>query len=281
MKKNILMGVMNVTPNSFSDGDEYKDQQLSLSKIKSFLKFDSSILDLGAESTAPFNGPISFTEEWTRLDSFISSNIEEVKKFTCVSIDTYKTQTILAFLDKYHSVFDSILWNDVSGDYEGALEVLQRFPNISYVLSHNLSPKRSLVCDHMNYLSEDILSSIISFFNDGKEFFEINQIESDRIYLDPCFGFSKTKEQNYLLLKKFSSYKHLSNKWLIGVSRKSFLQSLSSEELKESKISDSEFFHVVILSDLMKMNSNEMIFRIHDPRVFKKALDSQIFKIDS
>ena len=273
------MGVMNITPNSFSDGAEFNDESATLSKIEAFKKFKSSWFDVGAESTAPFNDPISFKEEWTRIDSFMTKYLDCLKDFSTISVDTYKINTINAFLDKYKDNFSHVVWNDVSGDALGAVDVLNKYQDISYVLSHNLSPKRELTSDHMNYLAKDIISDVKGFFIKELSILEKNGIAKNRIYLDPCFGFSKTRDQNYELLKNFAEIYPLSNRWLIGVSRKSFLQALTGKELKQDAIAASEFFHFQILCDLMNFNKDEMIFRVHDQSIFDMAISAQVFKL--
>ena len=276
MSKNIIpMGVINITPNSFSDGNKYKDQDHLDSLTSSFLNFENSWLDLGAESTAPFNDPISDEQEWSRLSCFVEQNIETINKFKTISIDTYKVATIRRFLEVFYPVIKSkIIWNDISGELSQVGKVLKDYPSLKYVFSHNLAPTRELSSSHMDYVCENIIESCLAKFQEALSFFKNENIDSDRIYLDPCFGFSKTKEQNYEIIREFSKLKSLHNKWVIGVSRKSFLQNLSHSDNKAQRIKESEYFHHALLVLFMEHKLEETIFRIHDLQVFQYALSA-------
>ncbi len=269
------MGVINITPNSFSDGNKYQDQDHLSSLTTSFLNFENSWVDLGAESTAPFNDPISDEQEWNRLSCFVEQNIETINKFKTVSIDTYKVATIRRFLEVFNSGIESqIVWNDISGELSEVARVLKDYPSLKYVFSHNLAPTRDISSSHMDYLCEDILESCLVKFQEALAFFKNEGIDLDRIYLDPCFGFSKTKEQNYEIIREFSRLKSLHNKWVIGVSRKSFLQDLSYSDNKTQRIIESEYFHHALLVLFMEHKLGETIFRVHDPQIFQHALSA-------
>ena len=276
MNKIIPMGVINITPDSFSDGGQYSDPRFLDDFFNSFSVQSNSIIDIGAESTAPFNNAIDFNTEWKRLDHFLSKNISRLNQYHTLSFDTYKVDTMHNILDKYFADTNiKILWNDVSGDYEGSIELLKKFSSLNYVLCHNLSPKRELASDHMNYLSDDIVSSVNSFFSSALDYLATHGIDKKRIYLDPCFGFSKTMDQNYELIRRFDEIVSLHDHWLIGVSKKSFLRALSTEVDIDAQVIQSEYFHFYILSKFLKYDVNQMIFRVHDKIIFDLALQTK------
>ncbi len=276
------MGVVNATPNSFSDASKFSSSsyfQNFLDSLYSHHKSrELSCLDIGAESSAPFNDPISDEEEIDRLRTFLDDNFESLKEVDCISIDTYKVETMSYFLTHYSSKFRAkIIWNDISGDYKTALNLLIQYKNLDYVVSHNLAPKRELSSDHMNYLCTDINLNVCEFFNLALTFFKRNGVDPKRIILDPTFGFSKTKEQNFELITELcftDTYHRIHDRWLFGLSKKSFLQSLSPSKSRENKLITSEFSHSALISHLMRsFSGHEVFFRVHDPLVFWNILE--------
>ena len=222
------MGVINVTPNSFSDGGEIRSPDDVLKKIKDFGPVEA--VDIGAESTAPKNAPVDSQEEWSRFQEFVLPIIPQIPHHIVLSIDTYHPETIFK-LSRY--VDDRpFMWNDVSGHVDSdVMNFLVSKTNGSYVLCHNKAPTRALSGSHMDYVSEGDLEAffwdMVSFFSERMEIFKKKNLQH-RIVLDPCFGFSKTLEQNIYLMDQFHhlvrEVKHF--KWMIGISRKSFLRSL-------------------------------------------------------
>lgn len=279
-----MMGVINLTPNSFSDGGLHHN----LVQLESLLLNypPNSVIDIGLESTAPMNSVISLDEEKKRFDESFLPILELCTKkfsFKNFSFDTYRTlmmEYILSKLPKELSL--EIIWNDISGCLDDELiTLLKKYPAISYVHSHNLAGKvsRLVGSQHMQYLDESLsLKDVISYFNEALSFFKNHQIDLGRVYFDPCFGFSKSAQQNYELLDNFSKLLEIHEKWIFGISRKSFLQKLVvkegiSELSKEEVIEKSEVFHEAYIKKTMKMalgRNVEVLFRVHNPRVFTK-----------
>lgn len=287
--KNIkIMGVINITPDSFSDGKKY----LNLDKIKVFvselkkIKDDGHdvIFDIGAESTAPFNEKISRDEEWSRIEKWLLPLIDSgLFRGETLSIDTYKPEIIervskAIYLDtnshNSNPVHETnIIWNDVSGVVDQrTIAILNKYPKMRYVLCHNLANARDLTSDHMDFVDEKLsLDSFKDFFLKRLELFKEQNICLNRVILDPCFGFSKTLSQNHKLLKDFRDFISIHENWLIGISRKSFLKAISNKE-------DSEFFHHLILSNWIRgFEGQELICRVHDQKIFNYAIKSQVF----
>lgn len=209
------MGVLNCTPNSFSDGGELTLQTLR-QKIADF--GDVDILDIGAESTAPMNEAISWKQEWARLSPYLP---ELIKFPGILSFDTYHPETIEEIVRYYHDhgIDRELVWNDVSGKFDGFVyDFLSLSPKFSYVLCHNLCPTRALTGKHMDYLDSELtLEKMRDFFL---------PFAIPRIIFDPCLGFSKTYEQNWEILNQFGELQAMlpENRWLLGFSRKSFLR---------------------------------------------------------
>lgn len=278
-----IMGVMNITPNSFSDGGALSITKNAINTFKSFVN-DFDIIDVGAESTAPFNTAIGAKEELERLEEFfypLLSNYGDPN--TTISIDTYKPEVFFEVADWINSQWPAtnLIFNDVSGKVDDDLiSILEENTNFKYVLSHNLSPYRGNTSDHMNFVLEqnghEFINELGTFFMES-----LIKLEShiDRVIIDPCFGFSKTREQNHYLLshmEEFLEFIPNTLEVLVGISRKSFLRFPSNMDAKipsNQRLLDS--MQTAIASGLLKQcGGRDLIFRTHESYPFKALVDS-------
>lgn len=278
------MGVMNITPNSFSDGGRHLSPTQMKNTLERFSALGVHYLDVGAESTAPMNDAISFQEEWLRLQTFLEVLKERPWK-GAVSLDSYRPKTAFAFfkeLKRQGYSGEQMLWNDISGQFDEEVETfLTDFEGARYVFCHNLAPDRDEASRHMDYVVEDQSSNdfqknLVTYFKGALE--KMGPFK-DRVIFDPCFGFSKTYEQNMDLLEKFpdlvANFKEQS--WVYGISKKSFLRRWWSEHIEDGSrgflLEKSEFLHLQWLGrvvrdlELKRENeaSHEVIFRVHEP----------------
>jgi dihydropteroate synthase len=257
------MGVMNFTPDSFSDGGELSTPGKVLERLNFFGSIDA--LDIGAESTAPQNDPVDFYQELKRLEVVLPM----LKRLECaISIDTYHPETIfkVAELWKSEGLKNPLIWNDVSGKFDQSVkDFLKLSPHFHYVLCHNLAPIRELSSSHMDYLSltseEDFLDELASFFR---------PYIHPRVIFDPCLGFSKNYEQNWYILNHFEKLQrrvpHL--RWLLGFSRKSFLRiKYGISSLKSGNRQQLDECHLFELSRLLPKLSGEIWIRTHRPEL--------------
>ncbi len=251
---------MNVTPNSFSDGCQLQTLEAFEARLHQFGSIEC--IDVGAESTAPINSPISAEEEWSRLSPFIPTLLN-LKPH--LSIDTYHAETILNWVKlwKDHKLNTSLVWNDVSGIWdEHVEEFLKQGPQFHYVFCHNLAPSRELSGKHMDYVSKstegDFLRELAAFLQQGSH---------PRVILDPCLGFSKTYEQNWYVLEHFSRLQDMlpHGRWLLGFSRKSFLRKRYNLTLDDREILDQK--HLEVLRILMGQARGELWIRTHRPEL--------------
>lgn len=216
-----MMGVINITPNSFSGDSASLTPDILASKLLTFKEVP--ILDFGAESTASMNAPISYDEELSRFAPYLDQILSWDKGV--VSIDTYHPEIISFFQKEWmkRSKRNPLVWNDVSGKWDDEVE---RFLSISgpysYVFSHNLAPTRSESGTHMKFTADQLTKE--EFFQGLVEYFR--PYARPRVILDPCFGFSKTYEQNWEAIERFGELQKTLNhdRWLFGISRKSFLR---------------------------------------------------------
>lgn len=248
------MGVMNVTPNSFSDGGELSSSNFQ-QKLQQMGPIDA--LDIGAESTAPMNGPISCNEEWERLVPFLPF-LKDLR--STISLDTYHPETIFRVAKNWKG---PLIWNDVSGKFDSHVaDFLRMNENFHYIFCHNLAPSRELTIRHMQCLSErqdeDFVRELAEYF--------LPHIHP-QVILDPCLGFSKSYTQNWYVLDNFHKLQSLvpHNRWLIGFSRKSFLRNKYGLGLDSREELDRK--HVEEVHRLLPLLKGEVWFRTHQPEI--------------
>lgn len=250
------LGVMNFTPNSFSDGGELSSPEKILTRITSFGPIEA--LDIGAESTAPMNESIPHEEEWSRLESHLSllRSLE-----IPLSFDTYHPENVFRLYDELRTPF---IWNDVSGKFDEHVErFLSLHPANKYVFCHNLAPSRELSGKHMNYISklegEDYLIELANY---------LRPYARTQVILDPTLGFSKTYEQNWYTLDNFSTLQKLvkHDEWLLGFSRKSFLRKkLGIEKMTAENRDQLDAFHTNVSLKIFQTASGTVWIRTHRP----------------
>jgi dihydropteroate synthase len=244
------MGVLNVTPNSFSDGGKFFEPSQIESRLNFLDQFD--VIDIGAESTAPMNTSLNHSMEWERW-KLVLPYLKHLK--AVISVDTYHPETIFEILKyfKDEKLSQKLIWNDVSGKFDDyVVEFLKS--GHDYIFAHNLSPQRELAGRHMDYVCPEL--HLEDYFIDKKH---------PQIIFDPCLGFSKTYEQNWWILENFAHLtKSIGHKrWLLGFSRKSFLR-------KKYDSLDNEKLDQIHKDELMKAISDysgELWVRTHRPEL--------------
>lgn len=209
----IIMGVLNITPDSFSDGGQFLDPRLALEQASRLIEEGADIIDVGAESTRPYGGakPVTLEEELARLTPVLP---DLVKLGLPVSIDTLKPEIALWALG-----LGVRLVNDVWG--------LQRDPNMAHVVSQHGVP---VVIMHNRYKAEpgiNIVADINAFFAYSLDIAEKAGISPDAIVLDPGIGFGKTPEQSMEAIAKLGKFRHFGLPILVGASRKRFIDTIS------------------------------------------------------
>lgn len=278
------MGVINITPNSFSDGGQLFGEnaiQKIAERIKLFHSVGVCILDIGAESTAPMNQSISSDEEQNRFQLFFKAldQVLDLMPTLVFSIDTYRLKTFRLTVGEIRKRNSEavIWWNDISGKGldNDVVSLLKSDKSISYVFCHNLAPTREQSCEHINFVNDfkkslEWSDHLNKYFEEALNYFSQTRVLSQIIF-DPCFGFSKKAHDNFLiweilptLLSKFSPI------WLIGISRKSFLKKEVLKKFPEieqralidecQKMADQMYFELFSLVDC-----NRFVIREHWP----------------
>jgi dihydropteroate synthase len=261
-----IMGVMNVTPDSFSDGGRSATLDGFVHHLN-LLKPYCDVIDIGAESTAPFNDGVTFVQEKERLMPILSYLKTLGQDHFLLSLDSYKPEIAHWFFSELN--WSKGIWNDVSGIADESVhDFLKKFPNHHYVLCHTHVPSREQVSNHMSFLNEQAVDvNVIKHFKDA----DLSSY-GKRVVLDPCFGFSKTYEQNLQLIKDFSIIEQSfpEHHFIVGLSKKSFLRkNLEIAANKEELMELSEHLHFDLLKNTFHpMARNHSLWvRLHRPKL--------------
>ncbi len=219
-----IWGVVNATPNSFSDGGDITTAESFQRRLHEWKHLDG--LDVGAESTAPKNSAITHLEERQRLEQTLIPQLKNWPRSLVLSVDSYQLETVDWLLAQVPTDVSTV-WNDVSGKIEpSVIKLLQKYPGLKYVLCFNPVPTRSETSQHMTFATPGpIVPAARKFFLESFETFLQHDLFS-RLIADPCFGFGKTREQNHILLQQLPALMDelACPVWMWGISRKSFLR---------------------------------------------------------
>ena len=258
-----IMGVLNLTPDSFSDGGKFNKKNKSLKHISNMIQSGAEIIDVGGESTRPGSKTIDPTTEWKRVEHVLKNFKKKYKK-TCLSIDTRKSD--LMVMSVKHGVD---LINDVSGfNYDrSSLSKLKKY-NISKILHHMQGTPNTM---QKNPKYKNVLLDIYDFFEKS-----INKkFEDKKIILDPGIGFGKTLKHNLTLISKISLFHSLGFPILVGTSRKRFINQISGKHDSKDRTGGT------LASVLFLLSQGVHIFRVHNVNevkqgilVYKKLLNS-------
>ncbi len=245
-----IMGVINVTPDSFSDGGRYLAAEAAIAHGLELEADGAVILDVGGESTRPGAAPVSEAEELRRVMPVIEGLIERGAR-SQISIDTSKAAVARRALQAGAS-----LVNDVTafrGDAQMADVVAAA--GAGCCLMHMLGDPRTMQ-DDPHY--DDVVGDIKAFLAERMAFAVQSGIAEERILLDPGIGFGKTVEHNLELLRRLSEFLDLGRPVVIGTSRKSFLGRLTGRVSPDDRLS------ATIATNVLAYERGARIFRVHD-----------------
>ncbi len=218
-----VMGIVNVTPDSFSDGGRYADTRAALMHCERLLKEGADLLDIGGESTRPGAVPLPLAQESARVLPVLR---EALKLGVPLSVDTYKPQLMRAALDLGVDIVNDIWalrWRD-GKDPLAANEVIAGYPGCGVCLMHMHGEPRTMQIQPM---TEDVLPTVKDFLLQQAHSLELQGVDRSRIVLDPGIGFGKTVQQNFSLLARQTELLDLGYPLLAGWSRKSSLGAIA------------------------------------------------------
>lgn len=249
-----LMGVVNVTPDSFSDGGRYLDPAAAIRHGEELLRDGASILDVGGESTRPGAVEVDEAEELRRVEPVVAALTGEVT----VSIDTSKLEVAEAALDAGASIV-----NDVTAfQHDPGMAALCAERDAGVVLMHMPGNPRTMQ-DDPRY--DDVVEDVKAFLAGRVEFAVGEGVAEERIWLDPGIGFGKTLEHNLELLRRLRELRELGRPLVIGASRKSFIGKVDGSDVDE-RIGGS------IASSVLAVAEGADVLRVHDVAEMSQAL---------
>jgi dihydropteroate synthase len=257
----VLMGVLNVTPDSFSDGGEYFDPDRAVAQAKTLLDEGSRIVDIGGESTRPGSDPVSPQEELRRVMPVVRGILTS-RPEAIVSIDTRRAATAEAALDAGAGVV-----NDVTALGDSGMANLAAERGCPIVLMHMLGEPKSMQQDPFY---EDVVREVRDFLARRAERAIKAGVVAENIILDPGIGFGKTLEHNLALLNNLDALVELGFPVLVGVSRKSFLGKISYGEPKDRLLGT---VLGTVAANVAAYERGATLFRVHDVRANKEALE--------
>jgi dihydropteroate synthase len=246
-KRPIVMGILNATPDSFSDGGRFRSAADAISLAESMITSGVDLIDIGGESTRPGAIPVSLQEELDR----VMPVIEGLKNCGVpLSIDTYKAETMLQALE---AGVDCV--NDIWAlRHQGALDAVLKSSNCGIVLMHM---QRDPLTMQFNPEYQNVVSEVIEFLSERANLLLSKGVEQNRIALDPGFGFGKSLVHNLEMLAKFDRFSELGYPVLAGISRKSMLGKITGKEV-DQRLSPS------IAAAIMAADRGAKIIRVHD-----------------
>ena len=256
----IIMGVLNLTPDSFSDGGKYNKKNLGLLHARKLIKSGSSIIDIGGESTRPGAKELKVKKEWQRIEP----TLKKLKYEKClISLDTRKSEIMQKGIK-----FGVNMINDVSG--------LKHDPKTINILKHYKIP---FVIHHMQGTPEtmqknpkykNILLDIYDFFEKQIKLIKNKGISHNNIIIDPGIGFGKNLKHNITLISNISLFHSLGFPILIGISRKRFIKDLSGINDSQERLGGT------ISSVLFGMLQGVQMYRVHNVNEVNQSI--KVFK---
>jgi dihydropteroate synthase len=249
-----LMGVVNVTPDSFSDGGQYFDQAAAIRHGEELVGDGAAILDVGGESTRPGAEEVGEEEELRRVEPVVAGLAGKAT----ISIDTSKAAVAAAAIGAGAEIVNDV--TALRGDPEMASLCAER--GVGVVLMHMPGNPRTMQ-DDPRY--EDVVDDVKAFLAERVEFAVAAGIDEERIWVDPGIGFGKTLEHNLELLRRLGELRELGRPLVIGTSRKSFIGKVDGSEV-EDRIGGS------IATSVLAAVEGADVLRVHDVAEMAQAL---------
>ena len=254
-----IMGILNLTPDSFSDGGKFNKKKKGISHAKNLFKSGADIIDVGGESTRPGSRPVSKEEEWNR----IKETLKDVNKKIPLSLDTRKSEIMLKGIK-----LGVKLINDVSGlSYDPkTVEVLIK-NKTPFVIQHSQGTPEKM---QKNPKYKNELLDIYDFFEQKIKFLRSMGIKHNNIVIDPGIGFGKNLKHNMNLIRSVSIFHTLGFPILLGLSRKRFIKDLSGKNDSKERLGGT------IASSLYAIMQGVQVLRIHDVNELRQSI--KVFK---
>ncbi|WP_281980562.1 dihydropteroate synthase [Tenacibaculum mesophilum] len=249
-----VMGILNVTPDSFFDGGKYKNERDILVQAEKMLGEGATFIDVGAYSSRPGAKHISEEEELQRMLPVVELLVKNFPEII-ISVDSFRSRIVEESINAGAAII-----NDISGGKMDAqmFETVAKL-QVPYIMMHMQGTPQNM---QQNPQYENVVTEVVSFF--AEQLFKLRQLKVNDVIIDVGFGFGKTLNQNYELLKRLSMFKSLDVPILTGVSRKSMLYKLLG-------ITSQEALNATTVANTIALLNGTHILRVHD---VKEAIEA-------
>ena len=250
-----VMGILNITPDSFFDGGKYKNESTIVTQVKKMLDEGATFIDVGAYSSRPGAKHISEEEELERVLPVIKLLINEFQNIT-ISVDTFRSKVAESCIN-----YGACIVNDISaGAMDASMFKTIASLQVPYIIMHMQGTPQNM---QQNPFYEDIVKEGLYYFS--KKINELRSLGINDIIADPGFGFGKTTEHNYKLLKHLDLFKNLEIPTLVGLSRKSMLY-------KPLEITAEKSLNATTTANTIALLKGANILRVHDVKEAVEAI---------
>ncbi|WBX78482.1 dihydropteroate synthase [Tenacibaculum ovolyticum] len=250
-----VMGILNITPDSFFDGGKYKNEEEILIQSKKMLDEGATFIDVGAYSSRPGAKHISEEDELNRILPVVELLVRNFPEII-ISVDSFRSNVAEESIKA-----GAALINDISGGKmdEEMFSVIAKL-QVPYIMMHMQGKPQDM---QLNPIYKDVVTEVISFF--AEQLFKLRQLKVNDVVVDVGFGFGKTITHNYELLQKLSLFKNLEIPILTGVSRKSMLYKLLDILPKEA-------LNATTVANTIALLNGTSILRVHDVKEAVEAI---------
>ena len=250
-----VMGILNVTPDSFFDGGKYKNEKDILIQVEKMLYEGASFIDVGAYSSRPGAKHISEEEELNRILPVIKLITKEFSN-ALISVDTFRSEVAYQTINEGAAIINDISGGKMDENMFSTVAKLQ----VPYIMMHMKGTPQNM---QQNPEYKNVVTEVISFF--AEQLFKLKELKVNDVIVDVGFGFGKTIEHNFKLLKKLALFKSLDVPVLTGVSRKSMLY-------KTLEITPQEALNATTVANTVALLKGTNILRVHDVKEAVEAV---------
>ena len=249
-----VMGILNITPDSFYDGGSYKNENAILQQVEKMLLEGATFIDVGAYSSKPGAQHVSEKEELQRIMPVMHLLIKNFPEIV-ISVDTFRSKVAQETIQAGAALINDISGGRMDDNMFATVAKLQ----VPYILMHMLGTPQDM---QINPVYKNVTTEIISFF--AAQIYKLHQLKVNDVLIDVGFGFGKTKDHNFELLKNLELFKSLEAPILTGLSRKSMLY-------KTLGISAKEALNATTSANTIALLNGTNILRVHD---VKEAIEA-------
>ena len=242
-----IMGILNLTDNSFYDGNKYNTQVKAINQVRKMIKEGATIIDIGAQSSKPGSEEISEEEEWNRIKDVLKEIRNEFKD-VLISIDTYRSSVAEKSINNGADIINDISSGNLD---KNMFSIIAKY-QVTYILMHMQNIPKNM---QNNPIYDNVVKEIIEFFNQKINI--LNNLGIFDLIIDPGFGFGKTLIHNYEILNNLKKFKSLNLPILSGCSRKSMIYNLLDCDAESA-------LNGTTITNTLSLVNGANILRVHD-----------------